>query len=646
MKTIVIGTAGHIDHGKSTLVKAMTGTDPDRLKEEQARGITIDLGFAHVTHGATRIAFVDVPGHERFVRNMLAGAGGIDAVLLVIDANEGVRPQTREHFQICRLLGLDRGVVALTKTDSADQATIGRAREGAMRLVAGSFLDGAGVVEVSARTGTGLNELAEARAALAGRPARQDRPGIVRLPIDRAFAMKGFGAVVTGTLVSGRIALGDSVAIFPAARTSRVRGIQVHGQKVGSAAAPDRVAVNLADLDTRELRRGQTIATEGSLAMASRIDVEIEAIADAPPLRHGARVRVHAGSSETGARLSIAATRATPAAAWVRVRPGDAGVEVAPGAAAFARLRLESPLAATRGDRLILRAGSPTTTIGGARVLDPEPALAGVRREASLERFQELARPEAPVTAFLRERAEFGLGVQDLVRRGGLDRATAVSVIERLIAEGAAVRIAEHVVAVGVVERWESAVLAALQDFHRGSPLEPGLGPAAIRDRGRQAPAEFVGAVVERLKARGVIRGSDRIALASHAPTVSASEQALRGTLEQMLREGALAPPDRASLAGLADASPAEVDRAIQWLLLEKRVVRAGGLLFHQEALAALRLAVGSLRQGTPAGGQVTLDVGTFKARFGLTRKHAIPLLEWLDRERVTRRTGDVRVVL
>ncbi len=647
MQTVVIGTAGHIDHGKSSLVKALTGTDPDRLKEEQDRGITIDLGFAHFTSGATQVALVDVPGHERFVRNMLAGAGGIDAVVLVIDAAESVRPQTREHFEICRLLGVDRGVIALTKIDLADRETLARSRDDAAALVAGSFLEDAPILEVSARTGEGLEEFRAALVGLAGRPPRQARSGIVRLPVDRAFAMKGFGAVVTGTLVSGTISEGESVLVLPEGRTSRVRGVQVHGKKVPRADAPQRVAVNLADVETRDLRRGQTLATEGTLTVTNRADVRLTLLSESPALRHGARVRVHSGSSELTARVSIAATRTSGADGWTPVQPGDVGVQVDPGASAFVRLRFGGPAVLTRGDRLILRAASPLVTIGGATVLDAEPPVSGVRRETALARFEQLDGPELPIVFLLAERGEAGLGARDLVRRWGLDVPRADSIIDSILREGRGVRVGDKAVDTRIVERWETRVVEMLQSFHRAHPLEAGLAPGAIRDRtGGHAPDALIATVLGRLAERGVTRGSDRVALSSHAPGVSPEQQRLQSRVERAILDGGLAPPDPAEVTTLVGGTVAGVDHAIQWLLREKRLVRAGGLLFHTEALGALKGAVQSQRAGTPAGTRVTLDVGTFKAKFNLTRKHAIPLLEWLDRERVTRRAGDVRIVL
>lgn len=646
MQTVVVGTAGHIDHGKSALVIALTGTDPDRLKEEQQRGITIDLGFAEFTTGSTHVSFVDVPGHERFVRNMLAGAGGIDAVLLVVDACESVKAQTREHFEICRLLGIERGAIVLTKIDAADATQRARARAETQALVQGSFLDHAPILEVSARTGEGMEGLRSALSGLAGRASGRRRDGILRMPVDRAFSIRGFGSVVTGTLVSGDIEESKLVMVLPENRTLRVRGIQVHGSKVMSARAPQRVAVNLADVEARELRRGQTLATDGSLAVTNRADVKLALIEGAPPLKHGDRVRVYGGSSEWVARVSIAATRQSTARAWTPVRPGDSGITVRAGAAAFARLRFETLAAMTRGDRLVVRGSSPLTTIAGAVVLDPEPPPPGVRRSDALARFEALDVEGPPVGFLLRERGESGLGPRDLVRRCGCDNAQATASIAAIVASGRAVAIGDRVVNADLVAEWESGMLGALTEFHRAHPSEPGMTPSAVRDRLGQVLDSLVSAVQSRLIERGMIRGTEYLALSAHVPVKSEDQERLLGQVERTILDGALTPPDVPEIVSKVRGAAADVERAIHSLVREKRIVRTGGLLFHIEALSALRGAVQSVRAGVPAGGRATLDVATFKATFKLTRKHAIPLLEWLDRERITRRTGDVRIVL
>jgi selenocysteine-specific elongation factor len=383
------------------------------------------------------------------------------------------------------------------------------------------------------------------------------------------------------------------------------------------------------------------------LTVTNRADVHLTLLSSAPALRHGDRVRVHAGSSELTARVSIAATRRLGADAWIAVQPGDAGVQIEPGASAFVRLRFAGPAVLTRGDRIILRASSPLVTIGGATVLDAEPPVSGVRRETALARFDRLDGPDLPIAFLLAERGEAGLGMRDLVRRWGLDVPRADAIIDSILREGRGVRVGDKVVDSGIVARWDARVVEVLELFHRTHPLEPGLTPGAIRDKsGGRAQDALIATVLGRLAERHVTRGSDRVALSSHVPGVSPEQQALQSRVERAILEGALAPPDPAEVASTVGATTAAVDRAIQWLLREKRLVRAGDLLFHTEALGVLKGAVQSQRSGTPVGARVTLDVGTFKARFNLTRKHAIPLLEWLDRERVTRRMGDVRIVL
>jgi selenocysteine-specific elongation factor len=341
MRSIVIGTAGHIDHGKSSLVLALTGTDPDRLKEEKARGITIDLGFAHLEHGPFNFAFVDVPGHEKFVRNMLAGAGGIDLVMLVVAADESVMPQTREHFAICSLLEVKAGVVALTKADLVDPETLELSRLEVRELVKGSFLDGAPIVPVSARTGAGLDALRAALADAAAQLPERRADGAVRLPIDRAFSMKGFGTVVTGTLVGGEIAADAPLVLLPPATAVKVRGLQVHGRAADAARAGQRTAVNLAGVEVADVSRGDVLCTPDTFEATRRADVHVEMLADAKPLKHGARVRFHQGTSELLGRVALSDDRG------------------------HARIRFEKPAVLTRGDRFILRTYSPPFTVGG-----------------------------------------------------------------------------------------------------------------------------------------------------------------------------------------------------------------------------------------------------------------------------------------
>jgi selenocysteine-specific elongation factor len=393
VRSLIVGTAGHIDHGKSALVRALTGTDPDRLKEEKERGITIDLGFAHMDVGPDQVvSFIDVPGHERFVRNMLAGAHGIDAVLLVIAADESVMPQTREHFHICRLLGIERGLVVLTKCDLADEELQALAEVEARELVAGSFLEGAPVLRVSTVTGEGLGGLRAALASLAADPPPRPADGLLRLPIDRAFTLRGFGTVVTGTLVSGTLVLGEEVEVLPSGRRARVRGLHVHGSAVARVEAGNRAAVNLAGLDVADLSRGDVLARPGTLRPGSILDAELTLLPGERPLRDQARVRVHVMSGEYLARVRVLE-----------------GASVAPGTTAPVQIRLERPAVAGRGDPLIIRSYSPAMTIGGALVVDPLASKKRRRGAAARPSGRDLAGANATLAAVaLVEEARLG----------------------------------------------------------------------------------------------------------------------------------------------------------------------------------------------------------------------------------------------
>jgi selenocysteine-specific elongation factor len=647
--TTVVGTAGHIDHGKSALVRALTGTEPDRLKEEQARGITIDLGFAHANVGVSTIAFVDVPGHERFVRNMLAGAGGIDAVMLVVDARESVKPQTHEHFEICRLLGIERGVIALTKSDLVDGAALDRAAADVRALVAGSFLEGAPILPVSSVTGEGLDELRSALAALAGDRGRQHRDSVARLSVDRAFTVRGFGVVVTGTLVSGAVTVGDTLTLLPQGQSVRVRGLQAYGRSVERVSAPERAAINLAGLDLPDVRRGMTLATPASLPVSTRVDVRIDVLASPSviALAHGMRIRVHHGAGEWFARISISATCAGAEHEWTAAAMGDEGVTIPVGGAAYARLRFEQPVALTRNDRLVLRRASPPMTVGGARVLDPQAPASGARRAGAWHRFRRLDTSEDPAETWLAESGDQGLTTGDLVQRGGWAPADCDGRVRDLVRTGRGVVVGARCFHTETVQRLERRVEHDVTAFHRAHPDEVGIPRSALRDRtGRAVSAELFDYVVAALVSRRALTGTDRLARPDHRPPESAEENRWRRSVEERVREGGLTPPESLALAEAIGAPVAGIERVIAGLVRDKKLVRAGTLIFHAAPLAELKADVAALRAGQRPGARVALDVGIFKARYGLTRKHAIPLLEWLDREKATRRVGSERVVL
>ncbi len=641
MKSIVIGTAGHIDHGKSALVKALTGTDPDRLKEERERGITIDLGFAHATIGDTHVAFVDVPGHERFVKNMLAGVGGIDAVMLVVSADESVMPQTREHFAICRLLRVGAGLIALTKADLVDSDTLELVRLEIRDLVKGSFLDEAPVVAVSAVTGEGLDGLKRALGELAGKVPGRSLGGAARLPIDRVFSIKGFGTVVTGTLVSGRLRVEEELLLRPGSRSVKIRGLQVHGGRVDEAFAGQRVAANLGGIEVGEISRGDVIAHEDGAEATRALEAVIEVLAVAKSIRHGARVRFHQGTVEVLGRVAISEVLAEPALSSVEV-PG--------GRKAYVRIRLESDAVLTRGDRFILRAYSPSVTIAGGVVLDPRPPRVGVRTVAGRARFSQLSdgqtvtAPDVAVMTFVDERGLRGASVAALARRTGLERREVIEIAARLQTAGAVVSIADLLVPTAKISAASEQLLEILRTFHRTQPLADGISREEARERviGQGDPAVF-DALVTDLTTSGQISGRDRLALSTHRIELTSEEEHARVLIERVLAESGLRPPEPGALASSASIPHELGDRIVTLLLRQRVLVRVEGLVFHREALAGLKRDIAGLKAG---GTNPEIDVATFKARYGVTRKFAIPLLEYLDRERVTRRVGDKRVVI
>jgi len=646
MRSVVVGTAGHIDHGKSALVCALTGTDPDRLKEEQARGITIDLGFAHTAIDGINFAFVDVPGHERFVKNMLAGVGGIDLVVLVVAADEAVMPQTREHFDICRLLHVPAGLVALTKSDLVDADTLELARLEVRELATGSFLDRALVVPVSSKTGAGLEDLRRALVDVSAKAKRRDAGSVVRLPIDRVFSMKGFGTVVTGTLVSGAIAIDDELALLPSngvsgfSRTVKVRGVQVHGQKQSTVSAGHRTAVNLSGVDVQDVSRGQNLVTPGAFEMTRVADAIVEVLPSAKPLKHGQRVRFHQGTAELLGRVSMVGADAT---------------SVASGGRGYIRLRLESHAVLSRGDRYILRAYSPPLTIAGGVILDPQPPRTAIRSAAALDRMRRLE--DDPIVAMIDDAGASGLPVAALVTRAAIDPRDVDARVDGLVGVKQAERAGDRLVAPTVLARTRDAIAAALAELHKTSPLSEGMPRDELRGRAfaglprRSVSGAKTGGTVAvfdsalaDLERQGTVVVKDRVALATHRVALSPEEDRARDAIERAFRSGGLKPPELSAVGAEAGVTPAVADRVVKLLQRQKVLVRVDTLLFHEEALKRLKAEVAALKTG--ANQTARIDVATFKERFGVSRKFAIPLLEYLDRERVTRRMGDARVIL
>jgi selenocysteine-specific elongation factor len=609
-------------------VRALTGTDPDRLKEEKERGITIDLGFAHAELAPGLVAsFVDVPGHERFVRHMLAGAHGIDAALLAVAADESVMPQTREHFHICRLLGIPRGLVALTKCDLVEADTQAIAELEVRELTAGSFLADRPIVRVSSRTGEGLDALRAALCALAAEAPARSSEGLLRLPVDRVFSLRGFGTVVTGTLVAGEIRVGEEVELLPSGRRARVRGLQVHGEAVEQAAAGTRTAVNLGGVEVEDVARGEVLARPGTLRATSMLDVDLTLLPDARRLADGARVRVHVASAEALARVRLLEGAA--------LEPGGRGV---------AQLRLESPVVAGRGDRVVLRAYSPAETIGGAVVVDPLPPRRRASGAAAVRALRDAGSPAAAAAAFVSEAGESGLDAGLLAARVTLPLP---SLLPALGASGPLVVLGPEpgvVISSAALAALGERAAAAVAAFHAQQPLRPGMPREELRERVfAHAAAPAFERVLADLERAGRLRLlPDVVALARHEVKLSAGEQEARQLLVDSAQSAALAGIELPALAASSRRDPKLLERVCRVLVGERVLARVGeGLLVHREHLDRLKRDV---RDRWPSGSK--LEVSAFKDMTGLSRKHVIPLLEFLDRERVTRRAGNDRVVL
>jgi len=632
LKSVIVGTAGHIDHGKSALVEALTGTHPDRLAEEKRRGITIDLGFAFLEENGVRFGFVDVPGHERFISNMLAGAAGIDVLLLVIAADESIRPQTREHFDICRLLGVKRGVVALTKSDLVDADTLELVRLEAEEFLRGSFLERAPLVAVSAKTGSGLAELKQALNQAASDASVKDAQQYFRLPIDRAFAMKGFGSVVTGTLISGSVSTGDEVELFPGSARLRARGVQSGGKHVDRATPGQRTAVNLAGIDHTALKRGMVLATPGKFRKTRRIDVRLELLPSARKLKQRSRVHFHAGTAETIIEVSLHGQR-----------------ELEPGGSAFANFKLQDEVLVLPGDRFIVRQFSPVVTMGGGVVLDPlarRPMLRDVGRTAFLQTLEKGNHEE--ILAAMTERALLGLGQEELVARTAWTEKEITSALEKVSQTGMAKPVSmEPLVLVSgkLFEEVGRKITEKVAKFQKENPLLPGIAREELRaSLGKRVRPETFRAVLENLAAQKKLDvQGELVKRAGSEIALQPEELKAKGQIEAAFAAASLSVPSvKEVLAGL----PVEAKRAeklLQLLLREKNLVRVTAeLIFHREALAHLKAQLSAYKESK--GDRITVPV--FKDLTGITRKYAIPLLEYLDRERVTRRAGDERVIL
>ena len=628
--SIVVGTSGHIDHGKTTLIQALTGVDTDRLAEEKARGITIDIGFAQYQDPqGTDIAFVDVPGHERFVHNMLAGAAGLDAVMLVVAADEGVMPQTREHLAICDLLGIRHGLIVLTRCDLADPELIALSREDVQAAVKGTFLEGAPILAVSAKTGAGLPELRAAlRRAAEAVPARVSDQ-LPRLPVDRVFTVKGFGTVVTGTLAAGRLAVDDRVQVYPKGVEAKIRGLQTHGRPVPQALAGQRTAINLQGVERAAIERGDVIGLAGTLVASVLVDGTLELLPDAPrPVKTRTRVRFHVGTSEIMARVLLL----------------DRG-ELEPGHSAFARFRLEAPVVALPGDRFVVRSYSPIVTIGGGTLLDVDPPRFKLKAPPHLAHLTLLQQgsPEAVLEEHVRHAGASGVRLAALSGRVPFGPARLRALLDALLAAGRVLAVERDwfLHPEGFARLRERTVLA-LEAFHAANPLRPGMSREELRGRAGGADERVFAFLLSALDAEGVARSErDKVRLASHAVRLTPEQQRVVDRLEEAFRKAEAAPPSPEEALGQAGVKGDEEHELFQVLLQSGRLVRVKeSLFFHARAIDTIQeKLVAMLRERKEIG------PGDIKDLLGVSRKYAIPLLEFFDQRRVTARVGERRVL-
>ena len=623
-KKRVVGTAGHIDHGKTSLVRALTGIDTDRLPEEKRRGITIDLGFASWFTDDYQIGFIDVPGHERFVKNMLAGVGGIDSALLVVAADESIKPQTREHFAICRLLGIPTGVVAITKSDLVERDILELVRLEIEDLVAGSFLHGKPIVPVSSTTGAGLDDLRKALLeSVASVDDRDATTRVFRLPIDRVFTMKGFGSVITGTTYSGKVKVEDEVEALPGGLRSRARAIQVHGEPRDEASAGERTSMNLADIALEDLRRGQQLLHVGTLRPSQIITARVDLLRESKPLEEQTRIRFHHLSAELLGTLRFV---------------DDTDKAIQPGDSAVVQFRLESPVVAVAGDRFVIRRYSPATTIGGGVILDAHlPKLSRRTRRELLETLED-GSLHARVELMARLQGLRGLTMEEVQIRTGIRTATLAKELKKVpnVADVGGARWIHN----DVLIDFRRKSMAFLENYFKTNKVASNVPKGEFVQKliPAGAPVNFLLADLASEKI-AVVQG-DALDIPGRSKTLGGAEGELARAIEEKYTEAGLQTPAVSEIIKAIPQRPKVIEGVIAYLVKQGILLRlAEGVYLHRDVVAAAKEKLGA-RKGE------TIDVGQFKDFFGISRKVAIPLLEWFDREGVTKRIGDSRKVV
>ncbi|MEI6609520.1 MAG: selenocysteine-specific translation elongation factor [Deltaproteobacteria bacterium] len=633
MKHFVLGTAGHVDHGKTALIKALTGVDTDRLKEEKERGITIELGFASLSlpSGQT-VGIVDVPGHEKFIKNMVAGAAGIDVVMLVIAADEGIMPQTKEHLHICSLLGITTGIVALTKIDLVEKDWLELVKSEITEYLSGSFLENAPILPVSAIKQEGLTDLITAIDEAVSKINEKADDGIFRLPVDRVFTMKGFGTVITGTMISDHIKIGDEIEILPEAINARIRGIQVHNQPVDTAWAGQRTAINLQGIEKSTIERGNVLVRPKTVWPSKRLDVFVEFLtSNSKNLKNRALVRLHTGTSEIIARIILLDKD-----------------ELAPGQKAFAQLVLESADVIVAADRFVLRSYSPVTTIGGGQIIDPLPLKHKRQNEkiiADLNTLQNGTLSEK--ISVIMERTGFaGINLRGLSFRLGVNMKKLREALEGLLSGKKAILLDSDdttVISAYFYNQLEELIVKNITAYHKKNPLQEGISKEQIKETlGRAISAKLYNLALRSLgKKEIIVSDKDNVRLAGHQVQLAGDLDSLRHNIARIYSEAKLSPPS------LSDVLSGFKDQKVKAQSIIKLMLNDGDLIKINEEMCFSREVLGKLRDDYKAmlikDGKAT--PATFKDLTGLSRKYIIPLMEYFDVNKLTVRVGDHRIL-
>jgi selenocysteine-specific elongation factor len=631
LKQIILGTAGHIDHGKTSLIKAVTGTDTDRLKEEKERGITIELGFASLDlPNGQHVGIVDVPGHEKFVKNMVAGATGIDIVVMVIAADEGVMPQTREHMEICTLLGIKHGFVALTKIDMVDEEWLELAMEDVRDFTAGTFLDDTPIVPVSAVKERGLQEFTRVLESICNQLPDRSMSSLFRLPVDRVFTMKGFGTVITGSLISGRVQVGDTVMIYPSMITSRVRGIQVHNQGVNMAEAGQRTAINFQGLEKAAIKRGEMLALPGTLKPSFMVDLQLQYLAsNKKPIKNRTRVRFHTGTSEILGNLVLLDREELP-----------------PAEKAAIQLRLDEPVCLVKDDRFVIRSYSPVRTIGGGQVLNPIPPKHKRFKADVVQGLQSIAERSAEdLIAYNIDQTGFaGAAFSDLVLMTNISEKSLDQQLQALLSRKTVLlvdrdsRIFMHT---SSFQQLKQDLTGHLERYHKTNPLKAGMPKEELKTKlpPNLSPKLFNLLINQMLKDGEISVVEDTVHLASHTVALGADQEDIRDKIIKTYRQSGLQPPYFKELGKQLTADPARARDVLNLLVKEGRLVKVKeDLFFDTDAVTLLKQR---LVEFLTVHGEISTP--QFKEMTAASRKYVIPLIEFFDAQNFTIRIGDIR---